>query len=198
MIGTIFFNTVISLCIGSALYDLFIKIDIRENLAAYIFCTLLIIGMTTLDCFGSIMLLKQINLIKSMNYTSDKYRYRYIRELNMEVKDISELNDKKLNKVRFTTIIVMGVIDHVSKELNNALDSGLFDSKDDFSILFSILLSGVILLPFKDKENREKRLEFAEDVFNKVREMLSITQNDEKFDNIFNELWPTGLKYEIN
>lgn len=116
----------------------------------------------------------------------------------MEVKDISELNDKKLNKVRFTTIIVMGVIDHVSKELNNALDSGLFDSKDDFSILFSILLSGVILLPFKDKENREKRLEFAEDVFNKVREMLSITQNDEKFDNIFNELWPTGLKYEIN
>lgn len=112
----------------------------------------------------------------------------------MEIEDISELKNKKINKINLSISTCMRIIDYVAKELIESYDSDVFDSKDDFSTLFLILVSGIIVLPFEGKGNIEKRLEFAENIFNKVRDMLSINENDEKFDNILNELWPNGIK----
>ena len=53
----------IGILIGHVLYDLFVKIDIRRDLKAYIFCTLLLISLTIIYCFGGVMVLKYINTV---------------------------------------------------------------------------------------------------------------------------------------
>lgn len=58
-----FFTIMIGILIGHVLYDLFVKIDIRRDLRSYIFCTLFLIALTIIDCFGSVMLLKYINAV---------------------------------------------------------------------------------------------------------------------------------------